>query len=150
MVIKEANGSFGAQVYLAEDREKAEEIIRKIGFKPFIMQRLIKESYGKDIRVNIVGGKVICAMLRQNDDDFRSNISSGGKGEKITLTKAQEEIALTACKAVGAEFAGVDLLFGKDTMLVCEVNSNPQFQSTLDYTGVNLADYIMEYIKERI
>ncbi len=150
MVIKEANGSFGAQVYLAQDRKQAEEIIEKIGYKPFIMQRFIAESYGKDIRVNIVGGKVVCAMLRSNPNDFRSNISGGGKGENITLTKEQEEIALQACKAVKAEFCGVDLLFSKDGPLVCEVNSNPQFRSTLDATGVDLAEYIIEYIGKRI
>ena len=150
MVIKEANGSFGAQVYLAQNRAKAEEIIRKIGFKPFILQKFIAESSGRDIRVNVVGGKVVCAMERQNPNDFRSNISGGGSGRKIALTEKQEEIALRACRAVGAEFAGVDLLFGKDTPLVCEVNSNPQFQSTLDATGVDLADYIIQYIKETI
>lgn len=150
MVIKEANGSFGAQVYLAETRLQAEEIVKKIGFKPFLMQKFIAESRGRDIRVNIVGGKVICAMLRHNPNDFRSNISGGGTGERITLTDEQETIALQACQAVGAEFAGVDLLFGKESPLVCEINSNPQFQSTLDYTGVDLAEYIMEYIKERI
>lgn len=150
MVIKESNGSFGAQVYLAENYEKAVAIIEKIGHKPFILQRFIKESSGKDIRVNIVGGKVICAMLRQNPDDFRSNISSGGKGEKIILDKEQEKIALDACKAVGTDFAGVDILFGKDGPLVCEVNSNPQFKSTLDATGVDLSEYIVKYIKENL
>lgn len=150
MVIKEANGSFGAQVYLAQNRLQAEEMIRKIGFKPFLLQRFIAESRGRDIRVNIVGDRVICAMLRENKSDFRSNISGGGTGKKIALSSAQEEVAMRACRAVGAEFCGVDLLFGKDGPLVCEVNSNPQFRSTLDATGVNLADDIIEYIRKQL
>lgn len=150
MIIKEANGSFGAQVYLAQNRLQAEEIIKKIGFKPFLLQRFIAESRGRDIRVNIVGDRVICAMLRENKSDFRSNISGGGTGKKIALSSAQEEVAMRACRAVGAEFCGVDLLFGKDGPLVCEVNSNPQFRSTLDCTGVNLADDIIEYIRKQL
>ena len=150
MIIKEANGSFGAQVYLAQNRLQAEEIVEKIGFKPFLLQRFIAESRGRDIRVNIVGDSVICAMLRENKGDFRSNISGGGTGKKIALSSAQEEVAMRACRAVGAEFCGVDLLFGKDGPLVCEVNSNPQFRSTLDCTGVNLADDIIEYIRKQL
>ena len=150
MVIKEAYGSFGAQVYLASDKQTAQNIIAKIDWKPFIMQEYISESYGRDIRVNVVGGKVVCAMKRENDKDFRSNITGGGKASRVSLTKEQETLALSACQAVGADFAGVDILLGKDTSLVCEVNTNPHFRSTLDCTGVDLSEYIMRYILERI
>ena len=150
MVIKEAYGSFGAQVYLAKDKESALEIIRKIGYKPFLMQEFIAESRGRDIRVNIVGGRVVCAIMRENKEDFRSNITNGGIGTPVTLTKEQETLALSACQAVGADFAGVDILLGKDAPLVCEVNTNPHFKSTLDCTGVDLSEHIMRYILERL
>ena len=150
LVIKEAHGSFGAQVYLAEDRESAVEIIKRIGAKPFILQEFIKESKGKDIRVNVVGDTIICAMLRKNEKDFRSNITGGGVAEKVTLSKEQEELALSACKAVGVDFGGVDILFGKEGALVCEVNSNPHFKSTLDCTGIDLSEHIINYIKAKI
>lgn len=150
MVIKEAYGSFGAQVYLAQDKKSALEIIPKIGYKPFLMQEFIAESRGKDIRVNVVGGRVVCAIMRENKEDFRSNITNGGIGAPVTLTKEQETLALSACQAVGADFAGVDILLGKDAPLVCEVNTNPHFRSTLDCTGVDLSEHIMRYILERL
>ncbi len=148
-VIKEAYGSFGKQVYLAKTRAEAQTVLQKIGYKDCILQEFIEKSAGQDIRVNVVGGKVVCAMRRYNESDFRSNISGGGKAECVTLTKAQEQTALQACKALGLDFAGVDILC-TDTPLVCEVNSNPSFKSTLDYTGVDLSAYIMEYIDERL
>lgn len=150
MIIKEAYGSFGAQVYLANTRKEAEQIIRKIGWKPFIMQEFIQESRGKDIRVNVVGDKVICAILRENPQDFRSNITNGGTAKTVTLTKEQETLALRACRAVNADFAGVDILLGKDGPLVCEINTSPHFRSTLDCTGIDLSEYILRYILERI
>ena len=149
MVIKEACGSYGQQVYLADCHQKAVTVIKKIGHKDFLMQEFIACSKGKDIRVNIVGGKAVAAMLRYNDSDFRSNISNGGKSKPITLTAAQERVAIAACEAVGADFAGVDILLG-ETPLVCEVNSNPHFKSTLDCTGVDLSEYILRHIAERI
>ena len=148
-IIKEAYGSFGQQVYLAKTRLQAEEILQKIGGKDCLFQEFIHQSAGRDIRVNVVGDKVICAMLRENAGDFRSNISSGGTAKAITLTSEQEEIALRACRALKTDFAGVDILLG-DEPLVCEVNSNPSFQSTIDYTGVDLSAYILGYIDERL
>ena len=151
MIIKETYGSFGAQVYLAQNRAQAEDILRKIGHKDCILQEFIAASRGRDVRVNVVGGKAVCAMLRYNDGDFRSNITNGGKAQSYSLNFAQEQIAIAAANAVGADFAGVDVLFGADGRpLVCEVNSNPHFKSTLDCTGVDLSGYILDYIQERI
>lgn len=149
VVIKEAYGSFGAQVYLARDRAEAEAIVKKIGHKEFILQEFIAASAGRDIRANVVGGKVVAAMLRYNENDFRSNITNGGKARSVTLTAAQEELAIAAAEALGLDFAGVDILLGEEP-LVCEVNSNPSFQSTLVATGVNVGKYIMEHIYARM
>ena len=145
-VIKELFGSFGQQVHLAKDRAEAEGIIKDIGYRPFLMQEFIKESSGRDIRVNVVGEKAVCAMLRQNPADFRSNITNGGSPEKHELDKEQEALAIAASKCLGLDFSGVDVLFGKDGPLICEVNSNPHFKSSLDCTGVNMAEFVIEHI----
>ena len=146
MVIKEAYGSFGEQVYLANDQESANKIIDAIGYKDFLIQEYISSSKGKDVRINVVGNQAIVSMLRENDNDFRSNISSGGHGSIYQPAPEFIDLALKASKALGLDFAGVDVMFGKDGPILCEVNSNPQFASTLKATGVNLADYIADYI----
>ena len=150
MVIKEAYGSFGEQVYLANDEKAANEIINKIGYKDFLMQEYITSSKGKDIRINIVGDQAIVSMLRENDSDFRSNISSGGHGSLYEPKQEYIDLAIKAAKALGLDFAGVDVMFGEDGPIICEVNSNPQFASTLEATGVNLAEYIVDYILKSI
>ena len=148
MIIKEAYGSFGAQVYLAATLDEAKNIVRSLGHKDFIMQEFISESAGRDVRVNVVGGRVISAMERYNDSDFRSNITNGGSMRKAELTEEIKNAAIKATEAIGLDFAGVDVLFGKDGPIVCEVNSNPHFKSSLDCTGINMSDAIMEYIAE--
>jgi len=145
-VIKEEFGSFGQQVYLAHDVNEAKQIVSTLGSENFVMQRFVAESYGKDVRVNVVGGKVVCAMLRVSRSDFRSNVTLGGTTEPYVLTREEEQAALAATKAVGADFAGVDVLFGADGPLVCEVNSNPHFKSTLDCTGVDLSRHVLQHI----
>lgn len=152
VVIKELYGSLGEQVHLAHSVEEAVSVVQTLGARPFLLQEMIKESFGKDIRVNIVGGRVRAAILREGaEGEFRSNIGIGGRGTPVTLTEEEERVALAAAKAVGADFAGVDLLLhASGTPLVCEVNSNPHFTGTLRYTGVNLADCIFEHILEKI
>ena len=146
-VIKEAYGSFGEQVYLANTLEKANKIIDQIGYKDFLMQEYIASSKGKDIRINVVGNKAIVSMLRENKNDFRSNISNGGTGSKFEPKQEYLDLAVNAAKALGLDFAGVDVMFGpNDEPIICELNSNPQFASTLQYTGVNLAEVIADYI----
>lgn len=150
MVIKQACGSFGKQVYLAETVEKAKEIIKSFGSNAFLFQRFIAESRGRDVRVNVVGGRAVCAILRENKNDFRSNITNGGRAERYSPTAEEEAIAVAACRATGVDFAGVDVLFGNDGAYVCEVNSNPHFRSTLECTGINLAQHIARYVLGRI
>lgn len=147
MVVKQAYGSFGAQVYLANDFTELKRIIDKIGWRDFLVQEFIQSSVGRDVRVNVVGGQVACSMLRFNDGDFRSNISNGGSMKKCDIPDEWKDSAVKACNVLGLDFAGVDVMFGKDgEPIICEVNSNPHFRSTLLCTSVDMSEKIIDYI----
>lgn len=152
MIVKECFGSFGQQVYLVNNKQELEEKVIEIGAKPMLFQEFIKSSNGKDIRLQVVGNQVVAAMYRYSDNgDFRANISNGGKMKLYEPTKEQIDIAVHCCKIIGLDFAGVDILFGENQEpIVCEVNSNAHFKNIFDCTGVNVADYILEYIIKRI
>lgn len=149
VVIKEGKGSFGMQVYLIEEKEAFINKVKELNKKNvrFIIQEKIVSSFGKDIRVNIIGNKVVGAMLRKSNGDFRANISQGGIGEIINLSREQEEIALKAHKELGLDFSGVDLLLGENNKpLLCEVNSNLNFLSFEKLWGKSFAREILNYI----
>lgn len=148
MVIKEVYGSFGNQVYLVKNYKELLDIINKIGNKDFIFQEYIKTSHGKDIRIQVVGNKVITSMYRySNCDDFRANLTIGGKMKEYMPSYEESNMAIKACKALGLDFAGVDILFGENNKpILCEVNSNAHFKNIFDCTGVNVANNIMEHI----
>ena len=154
LVIKENKGSFGQQVYLANNIREAERILTHIGEHDCVFQRFIADSKGKDLRVTVVGGKVICAMERQaaSKEEFRSNIGQGGTATARTLSELETKLAVDAANALGLDFAGVDILMGKDDSerYVCEVNSNPQLQSTIDCCGINPATNIMWHIRSKL
>ena len=154
LVIKENKGSFGQQVYLANNVREAERILTHIGEHDCHFQRFIADSAGKDLRVTVVGGKVVCAMERrsQSKEQFRSNMELGGTASARQITPLEEKMALAATAALGLDFAGVDILMGKDEneRYVVEVNSNPQLQSTIDTCGINPATNIMWHIRSQI
>src|SRR5699024_6248160 len=111
-ILKEAYGSFGEQVYLIENDQQLIQTLDKVKGRPFLVQTFIQSSYGRDVRIQVVGNKVIAAMMRTSKNDFRANVTSGGSMDPYTPTEKECELAIQATKAVGAHFAGVDLLFG--------------------------------------
>ncbi|WP_167956610.1 ATP-grasp domain-containing protein [Anaerosporobacter faecicola] len=151
MVVKECFGSFGQQVYLVHNYPDLLDCLNRIGTKPFLVQEYIKSSFARDIRLNVVGDQVVATMYRYSDTgDFRANISNGGKMRRYEPTPIQIETAIACVKALGLDFAGVDLLFDEnEEPIVCEVNSNAHFKNIQDCTGVNVADQIIQYIVKK-
>lgn len=151
MIIKKNEGSFGNEVFLASNFNEAVEIVDKLGPNSFIMQEFIEPSKGKSARLQVVGDEVITAMKLINEEDFKSNVTGGGKMEKYDPTEKEVEIALKACEEIGLDFAGVDIIWDKnDNPLLCEVNSNAHFKNIYDCTGIDAADAIIKYILKKI
>ncbi|NLG03804.1 MAG: RimK family alpha-L-glutamate ligase [Clostridia bacterium] len=151
IVIKECYGSFGAQVYLANNREEVIAILKKCQGKQLIFQEFIKSSYGHDLRINMVGDAPVASMLRHNPDDFRANITNGGSMTSYSPTPDQIKLAKAVCRRLNLSFAGVDILFGPDQEpILCEVNSNAHFKNIYQCTGINVADRIIEYILQEL
>ncbi|WP_421830058.1 ATP-grasp domain-containing protein [Larkinella sp.] len=92
----------------------------------------------------------ISALQRTaNIGDFRANLSRGGSGHVIKLTNAEKEMCVKAAKAVGLEFAGVDLIRELGTynsVYVTEVNGNPG-TGIIDLTGYNHFKDLVAYLE---
>ncbi|MGE7759035.1 ATP-grasp domain-containing protein [Peribacillus sp. NPDC097895] len=150
LIVKEAYGSFGEQVYLIHTENDFLKTIHNLGHKPFIIQEFIEHSKGRDIRVNVVGDQVIAAMQRHSEHDFRANMTAGGQAAPYTPTRDEAQLAIRCAEILGADFAGVDLLFGEDGPLLCEVNSNSHLLNIYDCTGINIADSMFDYMLDKL
>lgn len=148
MIIKEAFGSFGQQVYLVHNEHELIQKVKNIQDTAYMFQAFISSSYGTDLRLHVVGDQVVAAMKRTATDDFRANVSAGGTMEAYEPSSMEKEIAIAATKAIHADFAGVDLLIGRDHPIICEVNSNAHIQNMFECTKINVADYMISHILE--
>lgn len=149
-IMKEAFGSFGEQVYLIENEADLQDRLQTVK-EPFMFQEFITTSYGEDIRIQVVGKQVVAAMKRRSETDFRANITSGGTMQPYEPTEKEKAIAIKASLAIGADFSGVDLLFGEnEEPIICEVNSNGHIRNLFDCTGINAAYPIIEYVEKQV
>lgn len=147
IIVKESFGSLGKGVYLAKDEKELETLANRLIDRPHLFQKFVSTSYGKDVRVIVIGGEVVGGMIRQSENDFRSNVAAGGRAEKYGLSDGIKEIALKAHRALGLDYSGVDILFGKNGKpIVCEVNSNAFFRSFEAVTHINVARKYAEYV----
>ncbi len=145
LIMKEAFGSFGEQVYLIHNTQQLLDQMHALKGRPYVFQEYIDTSFGRDLRLQVVGDRVVAAMYRQTEEDFRS--TAGGVRLAYEPTAEEAALAIAATKAIGADFAGVDLLFGEnDEHIICEVNSNAHILKLLSCTNINVAEEVVDYI----
>jgi len=153
LVVKLLESSQGKGVILAETKKAASSVIsafQKLN-APFIVQNFVKDSNGCDLRLFVIGGRVIASMMRSaSDDDFRSNLHAGGKASKVKITQNERKIAKQATKAMGLNIAGVDILRSSEGPKVLEVNSSPGLQGIETVNNINVASMIIDYLEKRL
>lgn len=153
-VVKLLVGSYGEGVVLSKDAGSFRDLMELIASldrsQAVILQQYIGSRAGQDLRVWVIGGRVLGAMLRSSTDgSFKANITRGGEGQPYPLTPEMEQLALHCAAALKLDIAGVDLLFDEDQYCVCEVNSAAGFSGFEAATGVNVARAMLQHCLER-
>lgn len=153
LIVKLLEGMQGMGTVLAESKKAAISVIEAFNFLKtnLILQEFIEESQGRDIRVFVVGDKVVASMERTSKSgDFRSNLHRGGTSAIKELTQQEIDMSLEATKLLGLNVAGVDILHSKTGPKILEINSCPGLSGIEKTTGVNITQEIINYINTKI
>lgn len=151
MICKHSYGSLGQGVFLINNRKELEDISEDVKIVPHLFQQFISESAGKDLRVIVVGDKVLGGMVRQSlSNDFKSNIGAGGSGKIYPVSKEVADMCLKIKNILNLDYCGIDILFGNSGPIVCEVNSNAFFEAFEKVTGINVAKEYTDYILKKV
>lgn len=149
VIVKPLFGSMGHGMVRVNDPETAFRVFRalELARAVYYLQRVVDHE-GSDVRAFVVGNRVVAAIERRAlDGGWRTNISLGGEARAIDLPPAWSELALTAARAVGADYAGVDLLAASDgTIHVLEVNGIPGWSGAQRATSVDIAGAIVDHL----
>jgi len=151
LVIKLLEGTQGIGVVLAETRSSARSMIEAFGGveADIMVQEFVKEAAGTDIRVFVIGGKVVASIQRTGaPGDFRSNLHRGGKAKTLKVTPEERSTAVRAAKTLGLNVCGVDLLRSDHGPVVMEVNSTPGLEGIETATGLDIAGMIITFLEK--
>jgi ribosomal protein S6--L-glutamate ligase len=152
VIVKPLFGSEGRGMVRVSDDEMAWRTIRTLERMQAVLylQQFIANP-GWDLRVFVIGGKVIAAMRRYANGCWRTNVAQGGRAECVRATEAEENLAVRAAAVVGAPVAGIDLLPGTQGQLyVIEVNAVPGWRALAPVAGVDIASAIVRFLAERV
>ncbi len=151
VIVKPLFGSMGLGMVRVNDEAMAFRVFRTLETLRgvYYLQRTIDHE-GCDLRVFVVGGRVIGAIERRAPG-WKTNLARGGQARAVTLAPEATQLALAAAHAVGAEYAGVDLLPARDgTTYVVEVNGIPGWRGLQEATSVDVAGAIVEHLVGRV
>ncbi|WP_439570922.1 ATP-grasp domain-containing protein [Sphingomonas sp.] len=151
VIVKTLKGTRGAGVLKCENRAQFEDLaglLQSAGTSvDFIMQHYIRASHGRDVRVLVVGGRVIAAMERRSlTGGFKSNVSLGGTGEAYNPPREMAELAVRAAETLGLDVTGIDILFDDEGYRICEANSAPGFQGLERACAIDVPAAILGWV----
>jgi RimK family alpha-L-glutamate ligase len=107
----------------------------------YYLQRFIERGGDgfHDFRVLVSAGRVIAAMMRHSAH-WITNVKQGATPLAAVPDASMKDLAVAATRAVGADFAGVDIMLdGDGRPNVLEVNSMPAWSGLQRTTPVDIA-----------
>lgn len=154
VIVKPLFGSMGLGMVRISSEEMAFRVFRALEQMRavFYVQRAI-EHEGHDVRAFVVGDRVLGAIERSAPEPggWRTNVSRGGRARAFAMPRDWAAMALCAARAVGAEYAGVDLLPARDgTVYTLEVNGIPGWRGLQDATGLDVAGAVVDHLLETL
>jgi tetrahydromethanopterin:alpha-L-glutamate ligase len=151
LVLKPLFGSQGRGLRLirkADDLPRANEVAGGV----YYLQRFmaVERDGFHDFRLLVVQGRVVAAMQRSSAH-WITNVKRGGRPIAALVNDEMTALATRAAAAVGADFAGVDILYGADHQpTVLEVNSMPAWAGLQKVTSLNIAGVLVAALTDAL
>lgn len=148
-VIKAVAGHGGKQVF-CKTSENKEDIIREIGFSDVILQKLTGRAQ-QDVRVYVIGKRIIAAVCRTATSGFKSNFSLGGSVELYDLSEKEKTLVNKIIDQFTFGLVGIDFLIGDDGEFIFnEIEDVVGARMLYQCSNINLVGMYLEFIKKKL
>ncbi len=145
LVIKPCDGHGGQDVLWVDSQETLQKILSNYQHETFLLQKPVSDL-GKDLRVYILGGKPIAAMLRCRENDFRSNYCLGGSAQKYELTDRELRMIKKITDALDIDYAGIDFMFHEGKAVLNEMEDVVGARMLYHLTDIDVVDLYVKHI----
>lgn len=151
VVVKPIFGSEGRGIVRVSDPDTAYRVFRalELGRYVYYLQEFVPHGC-EDFRVFVVGGEVVAAMVRRGET-WKTNVTQGAVGAPLRPDDELQEMSLRATLALGADYAGVDILpVEGGGYTVVEVNGIPGWRGLKAATGIDAAEHLADFVLNEI
>ena len=142
VVVKPLFGAMGAGMTRVDDRDVAYRVFHALELERAVYYLQEALPHDRDLRAFVVGGRVLSAIERIGPG-WRANLARGARAQAAELSAEQERLSLAATEALGADYAGVDLLGD----YVLEVNGIPGWHGLQEATGADVATALVAHVE---
>jgi len=147
-IVKHRRGHGGNRVFKAGKYEEVREIIRGLNPSEWIIQKMC-DTPGKDMRLYILGGKVVASVIRTSKTDFRSNFSLGGDAVLADPPEEVVKMALKLSDYLLADYIAVDVIRDHGMWIVNEIEDAAGARMLYSLTNLDIAEMYMSHICEK-
>lgn len=154
LVVKPALGHGGDRVFLVRNQREWERAVEAILPEPLLFQEVAQQP-GLDLRVYVVFGRIVAAVLRRAQDGFLSNYKKGGEVTLHSLIPEERDLAervLERFCSAGAPlcFAGIDFLYHHGRPVVSEVEDVVGSRMLYRVSDMNIAGVFLDGVREMV
>lgn len=161
MVIKKTNWALGHGIMKVSNKTDLIDLLGIISASKtvdfleipnfeFIAQEFIPDNPDKKIRVIVLNGKCISAILKETQSYWKIN-PDGGRPDTVSIYPTSDELSkmcVDTCRALNLNYAGLDLFLLNDgSYMIGEVNPFPMLR--LEYNHIpeyNVLDQVIEHL----
>ena len=146
-VYKPILGSMGRGSLRFDDPDiayNAWRMLSRLG-QPLIVQEYLRNP-GRDIRVFVVGDEVVGSAYKYGaEGEWKTNVAQGGRMVDEPMPEEILALGVEATRALGLDYAGVDIMEAERGPVILEVNGAPGWQALKAATGVDVAERIIRH-----
>ena len=104
----------------------------------------------QDLRLMVIDDQV-CAAMSRRSQHWITNFAQGAECFAATINDEMTNLAIKACQAVDATYAGVDIIRMQDGhYTILEVNSVPAWKGLFQATGIDIAGHLAKALANTI
>ena len=146
VVVKASNSCGGRKVFLCNNETAYISSLKECYPDTAVVQPL-SDTIGKDVRVYILGNKILKSMMRYSTDgDFRSNIGQGGNAMPYKIDSETENNVMKILSRFNFDFVGVDFIFHNGRLLFNEIEDAVGTRMLYSHTDIDPVKCYLDHI----
>lgn len=147
-ILKSLSGHGGTEVFKVDNKKELDARLEQITENGFILQKPVK-TFGRDLRVYVVGEEIVASVLRSNANDFRSNYSLGGEAIIYKLNDYEKKLAKQIIDLFDFGMVGIDFIFEGDRPIFNEIEDVAGARMLYNCTDIDIVKLYVEHIISR-